>query len=144
MDIGTRAVNDVMKFLMKNYPPPHWKVENVSTNKRGDKKNNSGFDIKLIRGKKVKKIEVKGSTKENGIPDAFQTEFDKNLKLIADYIYVVRYKNNNNRTKHKIYVIKKSDVDRYTHQMVYHIKISNKLKKDLDKHPEKYKWKKNL
>lgn len=54
-----------------------------------------GFDlISISKNKKdIRTIEVKGTIKEKGIPDCFETEFTRNKKLIATHMYVVSYIN---------------------------------------------------
>lgn len=50
-----------------------------------------GFDIisRNNTGEIVRLIEVKGSTKKQSIPDAYETEFSRDLKLIATHLYLV-------------------------------------------------------
>lgn len=64
----------------------------IDTQGRGEFK---GFDIISISSDKndVRTIEVKGTTRKNGIPDCFETEFSRHKKLIATHMYVVNYLN---------------------------------------------------
>ena len=48
-----------------------------------------GYDLLAIRGNEFKFIEVKGTEKEFAIPDMIETEFTRNLTLIATHLYVV-------------------------------------------------------
>ena len=52
-----------------------------------------GHDVVAEKNGDIIRIEVKCSKNETGVPDCFSTEFDKELKLIPDYFYIVRLKN---------------------------------------------------
>jgi|HubBroStandDraft_5_1064220.scaffolds.fasta_scaffold62954_2 hypothetical protein len=63
-------------------------VENVSKNKKGNPKYH-GLDLVARKPGEEITIEVKGTTKEWGIPDPYGTEFHtETLALIADFLYV--------------------------------------------------------
>jgi len=49
-----------------------------------------GFDIiSRKKGKIERLIEVKGSTKKQFMPDAYESEFGRSLKLVASHLYLV-------------------------------------------------------
>lgn len=125
------AVQVVIEYLKKKYP--NCTIEDVSTGKKS--RAHKGYDIVIHYERKLLKIEVKGSTKKRGIPDAFQTEFDQNRKLIADFLYIVRF----DGSAHEIYALSKEVIDSYSHNIVYHIKLSSSLITELFNHPEKYR-----
>jgi hypothetical protein len=90
-----------------------------------------GFDILAKKGSSTLKIEVKGSSKESGIPDCYWNEFDSQQRLIADYLYIVRL-NRTSRSK-RIEVLSKKEVDRYAseHIPLRRIRMAARLKTDL-------------
>ena len=80
--------NKAVKFAIEYEKNKNRRVIDVQSNR-----DFNGFDIISISkdGKNVKTIEVKGTTKENGIPDCFETEFTRNKKLVATHMYVVYF-----------------------------------------------------
>lgn len=48
-----------------------------------------GYDLLARKADVVVRIEVKGCSVMWGIPDPYETEFDADRKLVADYLYVV-------------------------------------------------------
>jgi len=48
-----------------------------------------GYDLLAMRGNEFRFIEVKGTEKKFSIPDMIETEFTRNLTLIATHLYVV-------------------------------------------------------
>lgn len=90
-----------------------------------------GFDILAKRRLSSLKIEIKGSSKEDGIPDCYWKEFDSKKRLIADYVYIVRL---NRASKPKrMEVLSKKEVDTYAaeHMLLRRIRIAARLKTDL-------------
>lgn len=55
------------------------------------KREHKGYDLIATRGDEVLKIEVKGCSRPWGIPDPYATEFDKERRLVADFLYVVYF-----------------------------------------------------
>jgi hypothetical protein len=94
--VARRAVRWVMNYERKHGK----KVKDVQCDRHF-----LGCDIIRYSDKKRawEKVEVKGSTKPHGIPDCFQTEFTKNGKLVADFMYVVNFE----KKKAKLYIIPK-------------------------------------
>ncbi len=69
-----------------------WKLEdeegfNPRDVTQSKSKDDNGIDIRSDRGT----IEVKGGRGKQMIPDAHGNEFDKEMNLIADYLYLVRF-----------------------------------------------------
>jgi len=94
-------------------------------------KEHKGYDILAEKGEQKLRIEVKCSVKKSGIPDCFNTEFDENQNLNADYLYIVRI--DENRIPKGLQILSKEEFNRYSplHKKKIIIKISNKLKTDL-------------
>ena len=115
-EIGIKVVLDYLKSQGK-------KPINVSTNRE-----HKGYDILLNN----EKIEVKCSSKHKGIPDCFGSEFDENNNLVANFLYIVRIKD---MKPYEIQILSKEEFNRYSklHNKKTIIKISNKLKTDLEK-----------
>src|SRR3954467_6873173 len=66
-------------------------VDNVSRGKRRDSEHR-GYDLVAKKaGETPLKIEVKGCTHPWGIPDQYVTEFDADKRLIADFLYVIYF-----------------------------------------------------
>ncbi len=63
-----------------------WCVEDVSKNRR-----HKGYDFLARKGHKKVKIEVKECSRPWGIRDPYSTEFDEQKRLVADYLYVVYF-----------------------------------------------------
>ncbi len=66
-----------------------YSVEDVSRGKRANSEHR-GYDLVARKdGEQPMKIEVKGCTRPWGIPDPYETEFDSDRRLVADFLYVV-------------------------------------------------------
>ncbi len=63
-----------------------YSVEDVSTIPE-----HKGYDLIARKDAETLRIEVKGCTRPWGIPDPYVTEFDEERRLVADYLYVVRF-----------------------------------------------------
>jgi hypothetical protein len=70
-------------FVIANLKKKGWAVK---TRKEGKW---IGFDLLAIKGDEVRFVEVKGTTKPFAIPDMAETEFTRNLTLIATHLYIV-------------------------------------------------------
>lgn len=74
-------------------------------------------------------IEVKATkSTRGGVPDAFQTEFSievGNVEFVADYLYVVRY--NEDDSLHSLDVVPKDQIDQHRsdHKVVKHVKFAS-------------------
>jgi len=94
------------------------------------KRNFVGFDIISVdrHGKDHRTIEVKSTTSE-GIPDAFETEFTRELRFVATHLYVVMFRKDE-KTVESLHIIPKEEIDKYSanHRMVQHIKFASALK----------------
>ncbi len=88
-EVEVRAIDFVTRHLERK----GFAVENVSKGK-GRSSEHHGYDL-IARSKpgEMLKIEVKGCTRLWGIPDLYETEFDPNLRLVADFLYVVYFEN---------------------------------------------------
>ena len=81
-------------------------------------------------------IEVK-ATEQNGIPDAFETEFYTDLKFVGTHLYLVKF--NPDRTFDSLHVMPKHVIDEYStteahgtiHRVVRHIKFASGLTRRL-------------
>jgi hypothetical protein len=72
------------------------------------RKKKSGYDYDFIfPNGTVKKIEVKGTSKVDKIPDLYESEV-KDMKIVADFLYVVG--NVRNRGNEILYVIPRDDI----------------------------------
>ena len=49
----------------------------------------NGYDLLAERDGRETRVEVKGVSRMWGIPDAFETEFDDKMRLVADFLCVV-------------------------------------------------------
>ena len=93
-----------------------------------------GFDLfSYSKNNKFRTIEVKGTAntddkgKPKGIPDPSHNEFvgsKNNLKLKADFIYLVHFKTNG---KEDLYIIPRKDIKSRHVKQVPHFKISPKF-----------------
>ena len=63
-----------------------YSVADVSKDRR-----HKGYDLLARKDRKTLKIEVKGCSRPWGIPDPYVTEFDKEKRLVADFLYVVYF-----------------------------------------------------
>ena len=96
-------------------------------------KNNleKGHDIIAEKDGKRITIEVKTTQKDKGISDCYITEFDKKNKFIPDFLYVVRL--DDDFMLNKVEVLTKEEINTYNHSRVERIRVSSKLKTDLNK-----------
>lgn len=134
--IAQKGIEQVINHLEGKYK--NSKIERVDSSRSSQHK---GYDILVTRenGEKIK-IEVKSSNKSMGIPDAHSTEFkNKKLKLVSDYLYVVRFMGKNP----EIYELSKRLVDSYSskHRVIKRIRFASALKTELKKNAQKYKIK---
>ena len=95
-------------------------------------KNETGFDLKADRDGRTFKFEVKTTTGEYSIPDAYSSEFDLKDKnhpaLIADYLLVVRANKTENGYSIKgAHLLPRELVNRFQHR----IKLTVVLSRDL-------------
>lgn len=73
--------------------------------KRGS---HEGYDFLFIyKDGRRQKIEVKGNEEDRGIPDMRTSEFDKDKRLKADFIYLVAYAK---EPQKKVYIIPKEEI----------------------------------
>jgi len=85
--VENNAINFATEYLQKQ----GYEVTNVSRGKRPGSEH-WGYDLLAHKpGEDPIKIEVKGCTREWGIPDPYGTEFDAEKRLIADFLYVVYF-----------------------------------------------------
>jgi len=116
MSISDKAVKFVINYEVKQSR----KAVEVSTNA-----NFKGFDlISIGKGNDIKTIEIKGTTGK-GIPDAFETEFTRNKRLIATHLYVVYFENDKPK---KLYIIPNSVIKPEHLKEVIHYKFSSTFK----------------
>tara|TARA_Y100000310_G_C20173476_1_gene574779 strand:- start:75 stop:494 length:420 start_codon:yes stop_codon:yes gene_type:complete len=130
MDINKQK-SDIGVLAVMNYLKKERYTDIMDVTKLGGE--HKGHDLIAKKENKKIKIEVKCSIKEEGIPDCFPTEFNNDLTLVPDYLYIVRINENHNPIK--IETISKKEFDKYSklHRKVERIRISSKLKKDLKK-----------
>ena len=114
--------NKAVKFAIEYEKNKNRRVIDVQSNR-----DFNGFDIISISkdGKNVKTIEVKGTTKENGIPDCFETEFTRNKKLVATHMYVVYFFGNKTPV---LYVIPASAFKQEYLKEILHYRINSTFK----------------
>jgi len=86
-DTENKAITLVTEYLRKQ----GYEVENVSRGKRRNSEHRVYDLIATKPGEGPVRIEVKGSTREWGIPDPYVTEFDSERRLVADFLYVVYF-----------------------------------------------------
>lgn len=117
-NVSKKAIDFVVQYEIKQGR----NVLDVQTNK-----NFRGFDIfSFSKDKKeIRTIEVKGTTRKNGIPDCFETEFTRNKKLIATHMYVVNFVN---LEKPDLYIIPSSAFKPEHLKETIHYKISSTFK----------------
>jgi hypothetical protein len=115
--ISRRAVKFVMDYEIKQGREPI----DMQTNAKF-----KGFDIlSFSKDKKdIRAIEVKGTAVENwGIPDLYETELTMRKKLVATYLYLVKF---NPKTKEfeKLFIIPASEFksDDFDSQISYRVK----------------------
>src|ERR1019366_9176380 len=86
-----RVEDDAITVATEYLQKQGYEVENVSRGKRRDLEHR-GYDLVARKpNEEMVKIEVKGCTRPWGIPDQFETEFDSNRRLVADFLYVVYF-----------------------------------------------------
>lgn len=133
--ISRRAVRFVMEHEIKQGREPI----DMQTNAKF-----KGFDVlSFSKDKKdVRAIEVKGTgVKDWGIPDLFENELTRTKKLVANYLYLVKF---NPLTKEfeKLFIIPASEFrpDDFDSHLQYSVKSNfytrNKIKERLDKFDE--------
>lgn len=118
-----------MKISMKLLENEGYECTDVS--KIG--KDHKGYDFSAKKDNEKIKIEVKATEDESKIPDCYVNEFDKDRKIIADFLYIVRL--DKDLKPKEIEVLSKEDVDMYsdTHKKTERIRISSRLITDLKK-----------
>jgi hypothetical protein len=85
--------NDAIKFATRSLEQRGYTVKNVSRGKRSNSEH-KGYDLIVHKPNQGSiKIEVKGCTRPWGIPDLYETEFDKDKRLVADFLYVIYFLN---------------------------------------------------
>lgn len=85
--IEEKAMSIVKAYLERQ----GYVVKNVSKGKRPDSEHR-GYDLVAKKaGELPLKIEVKGCSRLWGIPDQYVTEFDAERRLVADFLYVVYF-----------------------------------------------------
>ena len=119
-----------VKFVLDYEKERGWKPIDVSRNR-----SIIGYDILSMHGDELRTIEVKGTRKEYAIPDAAETEFTRNLTLIATHLYIVGNMDNQN-AKRILYIIPRNDIKREHLAIKQTIHFRSALQKQL---PKKYK-----
>lgn len=73
--------------------------------KRGS---HEGYDFLFVyKDGHREKVEVKGNEEDRGIPDVRTSEFDKDLRLKADFLYLVAFAK---RPQRKVYIIPRGEI----------------------------------
>jgi hypothetical protein len=124
--IDERAVKFVLEFEKKR----GWKPTDVSR-----KRSSIGYDILSTHANEIRAIEVKGTRKEYAIPDAAETEFTRNLTLVATHLYIIGNMDNPN-AKPVLYIIPRKDIKREHLTIKQTIHFRSTFQKQL---PKKYK-----
>ncbi len=116
-----------MKRAMKHERDRHRKPKRVDKPETKGP-NDKGIDIRS----KGRTIEVKGSRDKNRmIPDAHGNEFvevNGELKLVADYLYLVRFKDGK---AVGFYRLSREEVGRYHHEPIQRVRFASSLGTDL-------------
>ncbi|MCZ6904247.1 MAG: DUF3883 domain-containing protein [Acidobacteria bacterium] len=99
-----------------------WCVEDVSRKRR-----HKGYDFLARKGRKKVKIEVKGCSHPWGDPRPHSTEFDEQKRLVADYLYVVYFIENE---RPKLVVIPRDAIKREYLTTKFSYCISSRFKKE--------------
>jgi hypothetical protein len=82
--VEIRAMDSVRRFLKKN----GWNQLDASHARGG----HSGYDLVVQKDSIEFTIEVKGSSKAYyGIPDLYETQVNRERKLVADFLFVVYF-----------------------------------------------------
>jgi len=124
--IAEKAVKLVLDYEKKR----GWNPIDVSRNR-----SIIGYDVFSTHGNEIRTIEVKGTRKESAIPDATDTEFTRNLTLIATHLYIVGNLEKPNENP-ILYIIPRKDVKRKYLTIKRTIHFSSTFQKQL---PQKYK-----
>jgi len=78
-----RTELEAVDFVIANLKKEGWTVKARKEGKW------IGFDLLAMKGDEIRFIEVKGTAKPFAIPDMAETEFTRNLTLIATHLYIV-------------------------------------------------------
>lgn len=87
-----KVENDAIEVATKYLEKEGYTVQNVSRGKGRDSEHR-GYDLVADKDGARIKIEVKGCTRPWNIPDPYATEFDDDHRLVADFLYVVYFIN---------------------------------------------------
>jgi hypothetical protein len=112
MSVAKKAVSLVLKYEITR----GWNPKDVSGNRTF-----IGYDIvSLGPGGETRLIEVKGTRNKHGIPDMTETEFTRNLTLIATHLYIV----GNINSEPLLYIIPRKELkpEYLTMKVSYHVK----------------------
>ena len=132
MDTNKIKSDMAVEFMIKYLEEKGYKlIKRVTTDKSS--LDCLGCDIIAEINGERKKIEVKGSGKKKGIPDCFNTEFDKDKKFNSDLLYIIRLDYNNKPVQ--LQKLTKSQIDEFSekHHEKRSIRISSTLKNELYK-----------
>ncbi|KXA99877.1 hypothetical protein AKJ41_04720 [candidate division MSBL1 archaeon SCGC-AAA259O05] len=77
--ISRRGINYVIKYEKEKGREP------IDVSKSDS---HIGFDVISTGEKEARTIEVKATESETGIPDAFSTEFTRDMKFVASHLYI--------------------------------------------------------
>ncbi len=98
MSVAKKAVSQVLKYEITR----GWNPKDVSGNRTF-----IGYDIVSLGPEgETRLIEVKGTRKKHGIPDMTETEFTRNLTMIATHLYIV----GNINSEPLLYIIPRKDL----------------------------------
>lgn len=137
MDENKQKSDFAVKIVMKYLELIGCKPQDVQRDKSfGDCE---GCDIIAeINGRRAK-IEVKGSTKEEGIPDCYGKSFNDDKTVKADYFYIVRLEKDKESQDlpfkaKRVEILNKEEIDRYAenHQWIKRLR-TRRLDSDLAK-----------
>ena len=134
----SKVNNEAMKQAMRYYRKLNYIVDDVSGNKKRGKK---GYDLEISKDGEKKSVEVKGTTK-NGIPDAYESEFDgidkepkepKELKFKAHELCLVKM--NSSFKSEEIVILSREQIDEYQnfHKVVKRVRFSSRLRTNVNK-----------
>jgi hypothetical protein len=104
MDINKQKERRSIEIVMKYLGKQNYKCEDVSTKGRG-------YDVLATRNGEVLRIEVKGTWGDRKIPDSYRSDFDDELKLVGDSMYIVEL--NEDMTPRQMHILSKAEVDRF-------------------------------
>jgi hypothetical protein len=126
MKLQDKGIKTVMDYERKQKRKP----VNVST-----KNEFVGFDvISISHDGKHRTIEVKTTQREKSIPDGFENEFTRSLKLVATHLYVVYFDKAN---KSHLYIVPKKEVDKCKHREHRTIRFNSTLQNQIKKFEQK-------